>query len=63
MSIDKCDGCIFADAENYMTTTIPICTRDISDYIESVNARLDPEPCPWHITTKKIIELQDNGLL
>ena len=63
MKGDKCDGCIFADAENYMTAIIPICTRDIPDYIESVNARLDPEPCPWYITMKKIIQLQDDGLL
>ena len=60
---NKCEGCIFADDIHDMGTAFPVCTRDIPDFIESVNARLDSEPCPWHITMKKIILLQDNGLL
>ena len=63
MNIDKCDGCLFADTDYDMGACIPVCTRDITDYIEAVNARLDKEPCPWHITMKKIIQLQDDGLL
>ena len=59
---DKCYGCIFADEEHDMGATFPVCIRE-EDFIEAVNAREDKEPCPWHITFKKIIELQDNGLL
>ena len=59
---DKCYGCIFADEEHDMGATIPVCNRE-TDFIEAVNAREDKEPCPWHITMEKIIELQDNGLL
>lgn len=59
---DKCHKCIFADEEHDMGATFPVCIRE-EDFIEAVNARLDTEECPWHITFKKIIELQDNGLL
>jgi hypothetical protein len=59
---DKCYKCLFADEEQYMTTTIPVCIRE-ADYIESVKAREDKEICPWHITMKQIIEMQDRGLL
>lgn len=60
---DKCEGCIFADDIHDMGATFPICTRDIPDFIEAANARIDTEPCPFYITMKKIIQLQDNGLL
>lgn len=60
---DKCEGCIFAEDVQDMHATFPICNRDIDDFIESVNARRDTEPCPWHISAKRIIQLQDNGLL
>jgi hypothetical protein len=60
---DKCEGCIFAGEEYDMGTTFPICTRDIDDFIEAANARIDKEPCPWYISKKKIIEMQDEGLL
>lgn len=59
---DKCHKCIFADEEHDMGATFPVCIRE-EDFIEAVNAREDKEPCPWHITFKTIIELQDNGLL
>ena len=61
---DKCDGCIFAaeQPDEKEGWYYEVCTRE-SDFIESVNARRDKDPCPWHITMKKIIELQDNGLL
>ena len=59
---DKCAGCIFAYEEEYMTAIIPICTRE-EDYIESVNARTDTEPCPFYISKKKIIDLQNDGML
>lgn len=59
---DKCNGCIFAEDDMSITVTIPICTRE-EDYIESVNARLDTEICPWYISKQKIIELQNNRLI
>lgn len=59
---DKCHKCIFADGEYDKGITFPVCVRE-EDFIEAVNARLDEEECPWHITYKKIIELQDDGLL
>lgn len=61
---DKCEGCIFADEESVHPAGwyVPVCKRE-TDLIESGNARADKEPCPWHITMKKIIDLQDNGLL
>ena len=61
---DKCDGCIFAfgQLDEELSLHFEVCTRE-SDFIEAVNARNDKEECPWHITYKKIIELQDNGVL
>lgn len=59
---DKCYKCLFADEEHDMNATFPVCLRE-KDFIESVNAREDKEPCPWHITLKQIIEMQDKGLL
>ena len=59
---DKCEGCIFAYEEEYMTATIPICPRE-EDYIESVNARTDDGPCPWYISKQQIIDLQNEGLV
>jgi hypothetical protein len=60
--MDKCYKCIFADEYRDMGATIPVCGR-IKDFIEAVNARQDTEPCPFHITKEKIINLQDNCLL
>ena len=63
-SCDKCTGCIFAGEAPYEKEGwyFPICTRE-DDFIESVNAREDKEPCPWHITIERIIALQNEGLL
>lgn len=61
--VDKCAGCIFADDIHDMGVTFPICTRDIPDFIEASEARRDPEPCPFYITKRKIIWMQDVGLM
>ncbi len=58
---DKCYKCLFADEMRDMGATIPVCNRE-EDFIEAVNARSDTEPCPWYITMKRIIELQNDGL-
>ena len=59
---DKCFGCIFAEEMKDMDTIFPICCRE-HDFIESSNARRDPNPCPWYITRKEIIRVQNNRLL
>lgn len=61
---DKCHKCIFADEQPAEKEGwyFPVCLRE-EDFIESVNAREDKEPCPWHITMKDIIDLQNEGML
>lgn len=58
----KCHECIFADEVHDMGATFSVCNRE-EDFIKSVYAVKDKEACRWHISYKKIIELQDKGML
>lgn len=59
MNKNKCEGCLFLGYFEDMGASTPLCVRaDDADLLAAIRAHDDPNPCPWHITTKQVKQLQ-----
>lgn len=56
--MSKCHNCLFLSNYRDMGWSADVCTRGNYNLAEAIEACENPEPCKWHITRRKVMDIQ-----
>ena len=56
--MSKCHNCLFLSNYRDMGWSADVCTRGNYNLAEAIEACDNPEPCKWHITRQKVMDIQ-----